>query len=146
MDYPGGKMSSTSDRMSARQPLRPPTLTNILPSNHRQRLLRAVCALVRPMVSYLWYRLCKRTTTTSTGGCWTGVAGWERVAPQGCPGETASGRAPWAGRRTDRPPAAAWGIGVTALVIPGVIQPLGPLQLWAGTGSYSQSCSWVCSW
>jgi len=24
--------------------------------------------------------------------CWTGIAGWGRVAPQGCPGGTASGR------------------------------------------------------
>ena len=27
------------------------------------------------------------------GWCWTGVSGWGRVAPQGCPGGTASGRA-----------------------------------------------------
>jgi len=25
------------------------------------------------------------------GWCWTGTAGWDRVAPQGCPGRTASG-------------------------------------------------------
>jgi len=29
--------------------------------------------------------------------CWTGVSGWGRVAPQGCPGGTAAGRAPWVG-------------------------------------------------
>jgi hypothetical protein len=29
--------------------------------------------------------------------CWTGVAGWVRVAPQGCPGVKASGRAVWKG-------------------------------------------------
>ena len=32
--------------------------------------------------------------------CWTGVSGWGRVAPQGCPGGTASGRATWEGWRT----------------------------------------------
>ena len=38
------------------------------------------------------------------GWCWTGVSGWGRVAPQGCPGGTASGRATWEG----------WGARATA--------------------------------
>ena len=33
------------------------------------------------------------------GWCWTGVSGWGRIAPQGCPGGTASGRATWEGWR-----------------------------------------------
>ncbi len=33
------------------------------------------------------------------GWCWTGVSGWGRVAPQGCPGGKASGRATWDGWR-----------------------------------------------
>jgi hypothetical protein len=32
------------------------------------------------------------------GGCWTCASGWGRVAPRGCPGATASGRATWKGR------------------------------------------------
>src|SRR5262249_60903398 len=31
------------------------------------------------------------------GGCWTCASGWDRVAPQGCTGAMASGRATWEG-------------------------------------------------
>ena len=35
----------------------------------------------------------RSTAPRDLGWCWTGVAGWERIAPQGCPGGQASGRA-----------------------------------------------------
>src|ERR1700694_2937106 len=40
-----------------------------------------------------------RRARRACGGCWTGVAAWGRVAPQGCPGGKASGRAAWEGCR-----------------------------------------------
>ena len=43
------------------------------------------------------------TALRGLGWCWTDAAGWGRVAPQGCPGATASGRATgkaWEGHPT----------------------------------------------
>ena len=37
----------------------------------------------------------RRAAQRDFGWCWTGVSGWGRVAPQGCPGVKASGRAVW---------------------------------------------------
>jgi hypothetical protein len=46
-----------------------------------------------PALSLLRPGARRRTALRGLGWCWTDAAGWSRVAPQGCPGATASGRA-----------------------------------------------------
>jgi hypothetical protein len=61
------------------------------------QVLRSICTALAAHPARPGAR--RSTALRGCGRCWTCVSGWGRVAPQGCPGAMASGRATWQGRR-----------------------------------------------